>query len=523
MTRSVLRPLTWRMALIAGGSALLVAVPTLPAFAAAPPAAPTSPSGVVGDRFVDLSWTGGGSNGVLVRDITDLSAAPTDATQGVLISAGGATAHDTGFSNRRTEQYALWSVDTDGTTSASYTPYSQAVAPLVSTSLTFAVSRASAPYGQVLGLSGTLTRLGGATVPNAEIDLYGRDGGTSTPLLVRHLRTASDGTIHTTLLPPRSIALGLRFAGDAFSAASSSPLATTQIVPLVNVWLSPSAVLREQGSVLSGQLNPHYVGARVVVQQRVAGAWRSIAVVRTSSTGGYRYVLPNLTVGSFSYRAVVPATAAWSQALSPGIGLRVDARDLVSGLSGPDVLALKRQLAGLHYDVGSFTPSFGYDLTHAVITFQKVERLPRTGRWTKLERTRATHATAWRVRSPFSGLAVEIDITRQVLVLSRGGVVQKIVDVSSGSEKPYVQEGAHNIAHTPRGHFAIGRRIDGLHISPLGELYRPAFFFEGYAIHGNGSVPSYPASHGCVRVTNPNMDRLFPILVPGVPVTVFDE
>jgi N-acetylmuramoyl-L-alanine amidase len=523
MTRTVRRPLSWRSALVAGGAALLVALPTLPAFAATPPAAPTSPTGAVGDRFVDLSWSGGGSNGVLVRDITDLGAAPADATQGVLVSASGATARDSHFSNRRTEQYALWSVDADGTTSTSYTAYSQAVAPLVGTTLSFAVARSAAPYGQALALSGTLMRAGGFAVPNAEVDLYGRYLDTSTATLVRHLRTGSDGSVHTSLLPQRTIALGLRFAGDAFSAASTSPLLTTRITPLVNVALSPSAVLRDQVSVLTGQVNPHYAGARVVVQQRVPGAWRSIAIVRTTSAGSYRYALPNASVGSFSYRVVVPATIAWSQAVSRGVGLRVEARDLVSGLSGSDVLALKRRLAALHYDVGSYTTAFGYDLTHAVITFQKVERLPRTGRWTKVERTRATHPTAWKVRNPSAGLAVEVDITRQVLVLSRGGVVQKIVDVSTGSEKPYYQDGVRNIAHTPRGRYAITRKIDGIRVSKLGQLYRPAYWYQGYAIHGNGSVPAYPASHGCVRVTNPVMDRLFPILVKGVPVTVFDE
>ena len=36
--------------------------------------------------------------------------------------------------------------------------------------------------------------------------------------------------------------------------------------------------------------------------------------------------------------------------------------------------------------------------------------------------------------------------------------------------------------------------------SPLGLLYDPMYFVAGYAIHGNPSVPPYPASHGCVRV-----------------------
>ena len=187
------------------------------------------------------------------------------------------------------------------------------------------------------------------------------------------------------------------------------------------------------------------------------------------------------------------------------------------------MLALQRRLIALAYDPGRQDGAFGYDLQHAVMTFQKVERLPVTGRWTKVERSRAGRPTAWRLRYPGTGRAVEISITRQVLVLSQAGKVVRIVDVSSGNDKPYTYEGTSEVARTPRGRFAIERSIDGVRVSPLGELYRPAYFFQGWAVHGSGSVPSYPASHGCVRVTNPTMDRLFALLVKGTPVAVYDE
>ncbi len=45
-------------------------------------------------------------------------------------------------------------------------------------------------------------------------------------------------------------------------------------------------------------------------------------------------------------------------------------------------------------------------------------------------------------------------------------------------------------------------------MSYLGELYNPYYFLGGYAIHGSPSVPNYPASHGCIRVTNWDMDLL---------------
>ena len=53
-------------------------------------------------------------------------------------------------------------------------------------------------------------------------------------------------------------------------------------------------------------------------------------------------------------------------------------------------------------------------------------------------------------------------------------------------------------------------------------LYRPAYFNNtGYAIHGSPSVPAYPASHGCIRITNPAMDRYYETLTVGVPVSIY--
>ena len=53
---------------------------------------------------------------------------------------------------------------------------------------------------------------------------------------------------------------------------------------------------------------------------------------------------------------------------------------------------------------------------------------------------------------------------------------------------------------TPEGTFSIQRKVTGFDPSPLGTLYDPMYFTGGYAIHGNPSVPAYPASHGCVRI-----------------------
>ena len=56
---------------------------------------------------------------------------------------------------------------------------------------------------------------------------------------------------------------------------------------------------------------------------------------------------------------------------------------------------------------------------------------------------------------------------------------------------------------------------------PLGSMYRPNYFYRGYAVHGMTSVPAYPASHGCVRITVPSMDRMWSSLWIGMPIAIY--
>jgi lipoprotein-anchoring transpeptidase ErfK/SrfK len=118
---------------------------------------------------------------------------------------------------------------------------------------------------------------------------------------------------------------------------------------------------------------------------------------------------------------------------------------------------------------------------------------------------------------------VEIDLTRQVLFLTdRSGAIVRILPVSSGNEKKYFDQGKWQVAHTPRGRFRIERKIDGVRKASLGNLYYPNYFYGGVAIHGSNSIPSYPASHGCVRIPR-FADRAFSRMVNvGTEVFVYD-
>src|SRR5262249_30317899 len=104
-----------------------------------------------------------------------------------------------------------------------------------------------------------------------------------------------------------------------------------------------------------------------------------------------------------------------------------------------------------------------------------------------------------RPRSAAPAAHIEVDKAHQVLSLVRGGQITLISPVSTAGIAGY---------YTPVGRFAIFRKVPGYDPSPLGILYKPMYFYGGYAIHGNPSVPPYPASHGCIRVPNFVIHRL---------------
>jgi len=173
--------------------------------------------------------------------------------------------------------------------------------------------------------------------------------------------------------------------------------------------------------------------------------------------------------------------------------------------SGRQVVALQQRLTDLGYWLGTVDGAYGTLTRQAVMAFQKFNGLPVTG-----QADPATHAALAQATRPVarstSGDLIEIDKTHQVVLVVRGGRTQWVFNTSTGTEGPYVYEGRTYLADTPPGRFRITRQIDGMRVSHLGRLYRPKYFNGGIALHGSTSIPAYPASHGCVRLTNAAMD-----------------
>jgi peptidoglycan hydrolase-like protein with peptidoglycan-binding domain len=194
---------------------------------------------------------------------------------------------------------------------------------------------------------------------------------------------------------------------------------------------------------------------------------------------------------------------------------------LRSGSEGRAVAALQRRLAELGYQVHEADGQFGPETHHAVVAFQKVNRIGRDGVVGPVTRKALERPRVPRPRSRKAGFHVEADLTLQVVYLVRDGKIREILDASSGSGQNYTVRGDVRVAVTPLGDFRIQRKIDAWRKSDLGLLYRPAYFIGGYALHGAPSVPAFPASHGCIRITTTAMDRLFDRLPVGTPMLVY--
>ena len=191
-------------------------------------------------------------------------------------------------------------------------------------------------------------------------------------------------------------------------------------------------------------------------------------------------------------------------------------------LSTQEKLEAEQRLWDLGYWAGPVDGKFDSDSRHALIAFQKVEGRARAGKLTReeLNALRAgTRPQPRYARYPH----VEIDLARQVLFLiDETGEVARILPVSTGNGKLYMDHGKIHRAWTPMGTFKVLRKIKGWRLSSLGLMYYPNYIFNGIAIHGSLSIPPRPASHGCIRVPMYAAKELSLLLPIGIEVMIYD-
>ena len=193
-----------------------------------------------------------------------------------------------------------------------------------------------------------------------------------------------------------------------------------------------------------------------------------------------------------------------------------------AGLSVAQIKEAEQRLSELGYWTGPVDGRLDDGTRAAVIAFQKWEGREITGKLTREELEAIRNGAAPKPRD--TGYEhVEVDVDRQVLMLVKDDDSVRVLPVSTGSGKEFLDDGQMSISYTPRGRFVVYDKTYGWENGQLGSVYYANYITGGVAIHGYLSVPNQPASHGCIRIPMFAAREVSDLLPKGTIVLVYDK
>jgi len=270
-------------------------------------------------------------------------------------------------------------------------------------------------------------------------------------------------------------------------------------------------ILKGERLVVTGTLKPFVEGQRVAVEVFRKGkriGRKSTKVLQSGKNGKFRVVLRPRRPGWLGIRAVHKANKKQKAAKSTKLFAYSIRPSAHVGSSGAKVRLLQHALARLHY-VTSHGGYFDDATGRALIAYRKVSGYARTTSANrKIYRRLFNGKGGYKLRYPSAGRHVEFDWSRQVLVLADNGAPERIYHASSG--KPSTP--------TVFGTFRFYRKSPGTNAEGMVDSN---YFIRGYAIHGYASVPTYAASHGCIRVPVPVAASIYNWISLGETIYVY--
>jgi lipoprotein-anchoring transpeptidase ErfK/SrfK len=275
----------------------------------------------------------------------------------------------------------------------------------------------------------------------------------------------------------------------------------------------PGDVLVRDTFRVRGVVRPYVAGQAVIVRFFRGGrqiAARSAAVTPGPSGKAGFLTVPFATrkPGRLTIRAEHAATPAQVAFRAQALRLPVLEYSARPGATGRVVRHLQARLAAQHYVVGR-RGVYDERTARAVMAFRKVVGMARTFDATpEVFRRLDRGAGAYRLRYPRHGKHVEADLSRQVIVLARGGRVERIYPTSSGKPSTPTVLGSYRVYRKQYGTNSHG-------------MVHSSYFIRGYAIHGYADVPSFAASHGCLRVPIPDALSIYDWVSLGDIVDVY--
>jgi peptidoglycan hydrolase-like protein with peptidoglycan-binding domain len=279
---------------------------------------------------------------------------------------------------------------------------------------------------------------------------------------------------------------------------------------------NPSFAMLGERIVVRGILIPYATGQKVALSiyrkgRRVLSRRLGVSDVGNGA-GQFHFAYTSPHTGVVSVRAEHAATPQLGAFAAKQVSVRYKDSTFGIGAHGAAVRLLQGELASLRYAV----PVSGYfdqSTARAVLAFRKVTGLERVegGVSARIFQLLQRGAGHFHVRYPRDGNHVEGDLSKQVLVeVTRGGHVRRIYTMSSG--KPSTP--------TVIGRFRVYSKEPGTNSHGM---VNSSYFIRGYAIHGYAEVPTYAASHGCLRIPIPDASAVYGWVKVGYPVDVYNE
>ena len=254
-----------------------------------------------------------------------------------------------------------------------------------------------------------------------------------------------------------------------------------------------------QRIIVRGRVRPYVAGERYTVALFRKGrklADSSTAATQDGSSGKFTVAFKVRGAGGYRLKAHHDATASQGRIRATTRRFRVLSGGAGRSAKRRNVRLLQRGLRLLGF-VTPYHGRFDSGTARAVLAYRKVNNMARTTRANPtVFRMLLRGAGGFRLKYPRAGKHVEFDLSRQVLVLARKGRPERIYHSSSGAPA----------TPTVLGSFRFYRKSPGTNSKGM---VHSSYFIRGYAIHGYHSVPTHPASHGCLRVPIPNAASIF--------------
>ncbi|MGB0111860.1 MAG: peptidoglycan-binding protein [Ilumatobacteraceae bacterium] len=278
-----------------------------------------------------------------------------------------------------------------------------------------------------------------------------------------------------------------------------------------------------------------------------AGVLAVVVFAGVALGGGGDESSPRTTADAAAFVGSVPESAPVIETVAtsaPVVKTQLD-RTVSKGMAGDDVAQIQQRLTDLGFWPGPVDGYFGDETRRSVWAYEKlVLGVPSDSP------TGAVTPEMWDdLQDPFvisprrkdsTPNHTEIYLPEQVIAVYHDDVPVMISHMSSGDNSDWCEEvtispGEYNNpgdeplvrgecgrSFTPGGVFNYNRRVEGVRQSSLGGMWDPVYFNYGIAVHGALNVPTYPASHGCIRIPLPLSPTFQDLTANGDQVFVFD-